>query len=194
MPVSGSSTRRRYLTTAGLLLAGSIGGCTGDGSEGTVTSTETTATTTGSSGSADGTDSSTATATTAGTADGALDLREANVVAVAFEGQGDGRYRFDVTLHHDDEGEHGYANWWQVETMLGEQIGRRDLAHPHAEQPFTRSATLDVAAETTCIVVRGHDETHGYGGRAMIVNLELDTRRAVDQGPDRQRFAPGDCP
>jgi hypothetical protein len=45
-----------------------------------------------------------------------LDLREANVVDVAFEGSG-GSYRFDVTLYHDDDGESGYADWWQVETL-----------------------------------------------------------------------------
>jgi len=38
-----------------------------------------------------------------------LDLREANVVDVGFEPERDS---FDVTLHHDDDGEDGYANWW----------------------------------------------------------------------------------
>ncbi len=53
----------------------------------------------------------------AGTATRNLDLREANVTEVAIEDQGDGAYRFDVTLYHDDEGEDGYANWWQGETL-----------------------------------------------------------------------------
>ena len=45
-----------------------------------------------------------------------LDLQEANVVEVAFE-DSDGSVRFDVALHHDDDGEDGYANWWQVERL-----------------------------------------------------------------------------
>ena len=39
-----------------------------------------------------------------------LDLRETNVVDVGCEAT-DGGYAFDVTLHHDDDGEEGYANW-----------------------------------------------------------------------------------
>ena len=38
--------------------------------------------------------------------DADLDLREANVVGVDVTTDG-GRYTFDVTLHHDDEGEDG---------------------------------------------------------------------------------------
>ncbi|MEF8853286.1 MAG: hypothetical protein V5A28_12860, partial [Haloarculaceae archaeon] len=66
-----------------------------------------------------------------------LDLREANVVGVAFAG-GDGTYDFDVTLYHDDDGEDGYANWWQVESLDGAQLGRRTLLHAHSTDPFTR--------------------------------------------------------
>ena len=45
------------------------------------------------------------------------DLREANVTDVAIE-DSNGGYRFSVTLFYDD-GEDGYANWWQVETPDG---------------------------------------------------------------------------
>jgi hypothetical protein len=137
-----------------------------------------------------------------------LDLREANVVAVvglrptargawllavAVERKSDG-HRFDVTLVHDDDGEDGYANWWQVETLDGERLGRRNLAHPHGTREFTRSATVSVPDGTTCVVVRGHDETHGYGGRAMLVNVETGVVETLEQGTERRSMAGRTCP
>jgi len=122
-----------------------------------------------------------------------LDLREANVVDVAFAEE-DGSFQFDVALHHDDGGEDGYANWWQVERLDGSRLGRRDLLHAHSQQPFTRSETIDVPDDVTCVVVRGHDQTHEYGGVAMLVNLDSGATQAVTQGSDPQSFDGGDCP
>jgi hypothetical protein len=122
-----------------------------------------------------------------------LDLREANVVAVEVERRSDG-HRFDVTLIHDDDGEDGYANWWQVETFDGERLGRRELAHPHGTREFTRSATVSVPEGTTCVVVRGHDRTHGYGGQAVLVNVSTGATTAVRQGSERASMAGRECP
>ena len=122
------------------------------------------------------------------TADGDLDLREANVTAVSLDCDG-GECRFDVTLYHDDDGEDGYANWWQVETRDGERLGRRDLLHAHGTRAFTRSATVPIPDGVREVVVRGHDRTHGYGGQAMIVNVETDETTAVRQGSDPDSFA-----
>jgi hypothetical protein len=105
-----------------------------------------------------------------------------------------GGYRFDVTLHHDDAGEDGYANWWQVERLHGTRLGRRDLSHPHDQQPFTRSATVEVPSDVDCVVVRGHDQTHGYGGQAMVVTPGSGATRAVSQGSDPRSFEGTDCP
>ncbi|WP_338729055.1 hypothetical protein [Haladaptatus sp. DJG-WS-42] len=117
-----------------------------------------------------------------------LDLREANVMAVAFEKTGDTTYRFDVTLLHDDDGEDGYANWWQVETLAGEQLGRRELLHAHGTQEFTRSGTIEIPEGVARVVVRGHDQTHGYGGQAMSITLETGETEAVRQGSEKQSF------
>ncbi|EMA59383.1 hypothetical protein [Halorubrum kocurii] len=122
-----------------------------------------------------------------------LDLREANVVDAVVDPTGDG-YGFDVTLHHDDDGEEGYANWWQVERLDGDRLGRRDLLHAHSEQPFTRSEIIAVPDDVTCVVVRGHDQTHGYGGLAAVVDLDAEAVRTVDQGADPGSFDAGDCP
>lgn len=112
---------------------------------------------------------------------------------VSVEG-GDGSYDVSVALHHDDEGEPGYANWWQVEALDGTQLGRRELRHPHSQQPFTRSEPIEVPDGNPCVVVRGHDETHGYGGRAMLVDVETGATQAIDQRSGPVDVGDEDCP
>lgn len=178
MEANAPLSRRRFASVAvGLLLAG----C----SEGTPDSSSPTATTSP--------PPETGAATPTPTESVALDLREANVVGVEFERDDDG-VRFSVTLHHDDGGEDGYANWWQVETLDGTRLGRRDLAHPHSDQPFTRSETIDVPTDASCVVIRGHDQVHGYGGRAVLLDLESGRTRTERQGAEPTSFAPSDCP
>jgi len=123
-----------------------------------------------------------------------LDLREANVTEVGIEGQGGGEYRFAVTLYHDDDGENGYADWWQVEGLDGTRLGRRDLRHAHSTEPFTRLETIAVPDGVSCVVVRGHDQTHGYGGQAMAVSVPGGETNAVDQESERPAVEASDCP
>jgi hypothetical protein len=205
--------RRQFLKlAAGLTVAGSVAGCTDGGNAGGDAGADTPGSG-GQDAGSDGADrasgdtagptdaattspepaSPTATPTPTPADAGELDRREANVVGVAFD-RGDASYRFDVSLHHDDAGESGYANWWQIERPDGTRLGRRDLTHPHAQQPFERSATVEVPPDVSCVVVRGHDQTHGYGGRAVVVNLESGAQSAVAQGPERRTFDAGDCP
>ena len=123
-----------------------------------------------------------------------LDLREANVVSVAVDDSGSAT-EFIVELHHDDAGEEGYADWWQVETLDGTQLGRRYLTHPHEnEQPFERDETIEIPDDVICVVVRGHDQTHGYGGRTVVVNLDSGGQNAIQQGSERQAVSESDCP
>mgnify|MGYP002761283117 FL=1 len=123
-----------------------------------------------------------------------LDLREANVVSIGID-DSDGASTFTVGLHHDDAGEDGYADWWQVETLDGTQLSRRDLLHAHENnQPFERSETIEIPDDVTCVVVRGHDQTHGYGGRAVVVNLDSGEQNAISQGSERQTVSESDCP
>lgn len=125
--------------------------------------------------------------------DSELDLREANVVSVVID-DSDGASTFTVGLHHDDAGEEGYADWWQVETLDGTQLGRRELRHAHEQQPFERSETIEIPNDVTCVVVRGHDQTHDYGGRAVVVNLASGGQNAISQGSERQTVSESDCP
>ena len=182
--------RRRYLEALSTLSVVGIAGCAGDVPESEGGSTaESDVERTSNAGPTDST--STDKAGTITTDD--LDLREANVVGVEVEPV-DGSYRFSVTLYHDDDGEDGYADWWQVETVQGDVLGRRELLHAHGTTPFTRSETIDVPDGIDCVVVRGHDQTHGYGGQAVLVNVETGATRAVRQGADRRQVDPGYCP
>ena len=168
--------RRRLLAgVTGLLTAGALAGCSESDDESAPNQSA-----------ADGSDSTESRAEE-------LDLREANVVDVAVEATG-GSYEFDVTLHHDDDGEAGYANWWQAERLDGTQLGRRPLLHAHSRQPFTRSETIEIPETVSCVVVRGHDQTHDYGGRAMVVALDSGATKAIDQGSEPRPVDESDCP
>ena len=200
-------SRRRFLAALGVGIAG-LAGCGDDTTttdadsetpeSGTAGGVETTATTRTESpasptGTDDGESARTSTSDPTTKASAELDQREANVVGVDIESV-DGDIRFSVSLNHDDDGEDGYANWWQVERLDGSRLGRRDLLHAHSNQPFTRSETIAVPEDVSCVVVRGHDRTHGYGGQAMIVNLETGATNAFDQGSEPATFDDTDCP
>ncbi|MWG36739.1 hypothetical protein [Halomarina oriensis] len=199
-------TRRRLLgsVAAGVTV---LAGCADGGESGATTAADPTVTTDPSvegptvTASGEGEQSSggetpaessrTGSATTTTTTD--LDLREANVTAVTVDPTEEGSYEFSVTLYHDDSGEDGYANWWQVESLDGDRLGRRELLHAHGTQEFTRSATVEVP-DGDCVVVRGHDQTHGYGGQAMTVNVETGATRVVAQGSERRPVTTERCP
>ena len=199
-PPTSSSRRRIVKGVVAFALAG-IAGCAGDGGESgepeesgaPTTEPSPERTTSERVTTSDPTDGGGTESEGAKTSTDDLDLREANVVCVEIEPR-DGAYRFSVTLYHDDDGEDGYADWWQVETVEGERLGRRELLHAHGTAPFTRSETIDVPDGVACVVVRGHDQTHEYGGRAMLLNVETGATRAVRQGADRRQVDPGDCP
>ncbi|MEO0423141.1 MAG: hypothetical protein AAF184_12440 [Pseudomonadota bacterium] len=93
----------------------------------------------------------------------AAEAGEVEVVAVDVQHQQGGRYRFAVTLRHQDEGWAHYADAWEVRGPDGEVFGRRVLAHPHVdEQPFTRSLSgVKVPAGIAEVTVVAHDKVHG---------------------------------
>lgn len=186
--------RRQVVVAAAGLGVGVLAGCAGandDSESGTDPPGEPTATDTAAPPTDP--DVTASPADTDTTDDPDLDLREANVVGVTVERSGEA-YDFDVTLHHDDDGEEGYANWWRVERLDGARLGRRELLHAHSRQPFTRSESVEIPDSVGCVVVRGHDRTHGYGGRLAVVDLESGTVRSVDQGPEPESVGAGACP
>ena len=193
-PRRSRPSRRRLLGAGAALVTAGLAGCSGggDGDSG------------GATGGSDATPAATIESAASETIGGReadvtrsagadLDLREANVVGVEVEPR-DGTAEFSVTLHHDDDGEDGYADWWQVETVEGERLGRRELLHAHGTSPFTRSEGIELPADVACVVVRGHDRTHGYGGQAMLVDVETEATAAVRQGSSREPVDPAACP
>ncbi|WP_253736423.1 hypothetical protein [Halohasta salina] len=172
-------SRRRVVAAVGFVAVGPLAGCA-DTDSSTASETSTDA------------DSSTPDDAASTEADD-LDLREANVTDVTVTDDGED-VEFSVELYHDDDGEDGYADWWQIERRDGTRLGRRDLAHANSTAPFTRSETVDVPGDVDCVVVRGHDRTHGYGGRAMLVTLDSGATQAVDQGSEPDSFEGVDCP
>lgn len=201
-PDLGAGMRRRALLRAAGTLLALLAGCAGSPS-GTPSPTREPRGDTASTGAVDsttvrtdGTRTPAATSVTTGsptpTGTPELDLREANVTGVSVSGS-DATVEFDVTLYHDD-GEEGYADWWQVERLDGTRLGRRDLLHAHGTREFTRSATVETPEDVTCVVVRGHDQTHEYGGRAALVDPDSGATRFVEQGPEPRSFSASDCP
>lgn len=168
---SPTRTSRRWVLATGAAVLGTLAGCTEESTSGSPSRIN--------DDNADGTSTSRA---------DDLDLREANVVAVATEFQEDGSYRFEVTLYHDDDGEDGYADWWQVERLDGTQLGRRTLRHAHSTAPFTRSKTVEIPDDIDRVVVRGHDQEHDYGGQAAVVSLDDGETQFVRQGSQRDRI------
>lgn len=96
----------------------------------------------------------------------------ADVVDASITALGDGRYRIDATVAHDDEGWDHYADRWDVLAVDGRILGSRELAHPHVnEQPFTRSLTLTLPEGVSVVRLQAHDSVHGLGGE--IFELEV---------------------
>lgn len=100
---------------------------------------------------------------------------EADVVGGSITSMGEGRYRINATVLHEDTGWDHYANRWDVLGPDGEVLGVRELLHPHEnEQPFTRSLTLDIPAGITFVTLQANDSVHGLGGKTF--RLELPTQ------------------
>ncbi len=113
-----------------------------------------------------------------------LDLKEANVLDVAFNALGEGKYRFDVTLTHDDQGESpSFADRWVVEDLAGNVLGERTLLHAHGNEPFTRSETVLIPESVSVVLIRGHDAIHGFGGQAIQLDLNDGSKIVVLDRP-----------
>lgn len=90
---------------------------------------------------------------------------EAAVVGITVNGEEDA-YTFSVALKSEDTGCEQYADWWEVITPDGSLIYRRILGHSHvAEQPFTRSGGPVAINPGQTVIIRGHMNRAGYGGK-----------------------------
>ena len=112
-------------------------------------------------------------ATTAEQPAGNPNLDFAQVQFVQATQTGNGTWRFDVTVRHNDQGWDHYADLWQVLDPDGNLLGERVLLHPHdTEQPFTRSQSgIAIPPEVTQVTVRAKCTVHGFGGQEVVVDL-----------------------
>jgi len=71
---------------------------------------------------------------------------------------------FLVSVLHKDEGWKHFADKFEILTVDGEILKTRLLAHPHVdEQPVNRDGRgVNLPEGTTAVLVRGHDNIHGY--------------------------------
>lgn len=92
---------------------------------------------------------------------------------VAFRQASNGTWRFDVTISHPDTGWNHYADAWRVLDMDGNQLGIRELAHPHVEeQPFTRSLSgVRIPDGTTRVQIQARDKPGGWNPATRTVTL-----------------------
>ena len=101
----------------------------------------------------------------------------AHVRAVVVTGEGDGRFRFDVTVASTETGWDKYADAWEVRAPDGTVLGERVLAHPHeTEQPFTRSlGGVEIASNVGEVTIAAHDLVLGFCGDVMTVAVPHDS-------------------
>ena len=103
------------------------------------------------------------------------DLNYAQVIFVRAAQGRDGRWTFNTTVRHNDEGWDHYADAWQVVDPDDNLLAERVLAHPHdTEQPFTRSqSNIEIPTELTTVIVRAKCNIHGFGGQEVMVDLTV---------------------
>ena len=82
-------------------------------------------------------------------------------------------YRFSVTIRHPDTGWDHYADAWRVLDMNGNELGIRNLVHPHeTEQPFTRSLDgVKVPQGARQVQVQARDLPAGWNAGTTVVDL-----------------------
>ncbi|MEW9918171.1 hypothetical protein AB2B41_01030 [Marimonas sp. MJW-29] len=87
--------------------------------------------------------------------------------------QSGGLWRFDVTITHGDTGWDHYADGWRVLDPQGNELGVRNLAHPHVdEQPFTRSLSgVRVPDGVTEVDIQARDNVSGWAPTKRRVQL-----------------------
>lgn len=96
----------------------------------------------------------------------------ADVIDAKIEGA-DELFTVSATVRSADTGWDKYADLWQVQTIDGEVLGERVLAHPHeTEQPFTRSlGGVSIPADVADVVIVARDSVAGFCGSAFTVEV-----------------------
>ena len=117
--------------------------------------------------------SSDVTAVDGATGDAATDEEVPEVVGVMAMPDGEGTYRFDVTISSPYDRPERYSDAWRVVGPDGTVFGVRELTHDHAdEQPFTRSLSgVAIPADLGSVMVEARDLIGGWSGQTYSVEL-----------------------
>jgi len=96
-----------------------------------------------------------------------------DILAAQATPEGDGAWRFDVTVSSPYDTPERYADAWRVVGPDGTEFGIRVLTHDHAsEQPFTRSQNgIIIPDDVTTVTIEGRDQVNGWGGGTLVVDL-----------------------
>lgn len=83
-------------------------------------------------------------------------------------------WRVDVTMLHGDSGWDHFADGWEVLDADDNQLGYRELLHPHVnEQPFTRSLSNVILPDGTReVFIRARCSVDGWSGETVRVALQ----------------------
>ena len=100
-------------------------------------------------------------------------IEYAQVTYVSARQNDDDTWCFSTSVRHNDQGWKHYADGWAVIDTEGNVLGYRKLGHPHDnEQPFTRrQCNINIPAGISTVIVRAKCNNHGFGGKAILVNL-----------------------
>ena len=96
-----------------------------------------------------------------------------DILAAQATPDGDGTWRFDVTVSSTYDTPQRYADGWRVVGPDGTEYGFRLLTHDHAsEQPFTRSQSgIAIPDDVTTVTIEGRDQQNGFGGGFLEIVL-----------------------
>lgn len=96
-----------------------------------------------------------------------------DILAAQATPDGDGTWRFDVTVSSTYDTPQRYADGWRVVGPDGTEYGFRLLTHDHAsEQPFTRSQSgIAIPDDVTTVTIEGRDLANGFGGGVLEIVL-----------------------
>lgn len=94
------------------------------------------------------------------------------IVSATAERAGMG-WKISVTLVHGDESWENYADGWEVLDMAGNQLGYRELMHPHTpDRPFTRSLpSVMIPDGTRKVQIRARCKEDGWSDQIYILKL-----------------------
>lgn len=111
------------------------------------------------------------TTTAAGTPTGAVHFPD--IVRVMATRNADGSYGFDVAVSSPYDTPERYADGWHLLTPEGQELAVHQLTHDQQrEQPFARTqSAVPIPAGINRVVVEGHDQRSGYGGKQVAVAL-----------------------